>query len=203
MGAPPYGKLCFLMKGDKGGVDGWVRRPGAIIKRFAGLSGGAAKVSEASVDALDAARPYDLSVYYDSQTSARAAIQEIAASVNAVAGVSLTGQMIVVPIQINAAGMTLRADGSSLPIVGAVRSLGNSAPWWRLAIGAQPFFDVHGQGDYATETTPEPGATNDATRRRGLVPPRRCAAGVRSNCGRGWRHWGFRLRRSMQPKQTG
>ena len=148
MGAPPYGKLCFLMKGDKGGVDGWVRRPGAIIKRLAALAGGAAKVSEASVDALDAARPYDLSVYYDSQINARAAIQEIAASVNAVAGVSLTGQMIVVPIQINAATLTLRADGSSLPIVGAVRALGMSAPWWRLSIGAQPFFDVHGQGDY-------------------------------------------------------
>lgn len=159
MGAPPYGKLCFLMKGDKGGVDGWVRRPGAIIKRYAGLSGGAAKVSEAAVDALDAARPYDLSVYYDGQVTAREAIQEIAASVNAVAGVSLTGQLIVVPIQINATGLTLRADGSSLPIVGSVRALGISAPWWRLAIGAQPFFDVHGQGEYATDTTPETGAT--------------------------------------------
>lgn len=162
MGAPPYGKLCFLMKGDKGGADGWVRRPGAIIKRLASLSGGAAKVSETSVDALDVARPYDLSVYYDSQTTARSAIQDIAASVNALAGVSLTGQLIVVPIQINAAGLTLRADGSSLPIVGAVRSLGNSAPWWRLAIGAQPFFDVHGQGDYATATSPEAGATRGA-----------------------------------------
>lgn len=148
MGAPPYGKLCFLMKGDKGGVDGWVRRPGAIIKRYAGLSGGAAKVSEAAVDALDAARPYDLSAYYDGQITAREAIQEIAASVNAVAGVSLTGHLIVVPIQINAAGLTLNADGSSLPIVGSVRALGISAPWWRLAIGAQPFFDVHGQGEY-------------------------------------------------------
>lgn len=164
MGAPPFGKLCFLMKGDKGGVDGWVRRPGAIIKRFAALAGGATKVSEAAVDALDLARPYDLSVYYDRQITARAAVQEIAASVNAVAGVSLTGQLIVVPIQINSTGLTLRADGSSLPIVGSVRALGISAPWWRLAIGAQPFFDVHGQGEYATETTPEAGATRNVNR---------------------------------------
>jgi hypothetical protein len=148
MGAPPYGKLCFLMKGDKGGPDAWVRRPGAIIKRLAGIAGGSAKVSEAAVDALDTARPYDISLYYDGQISARQAIQDVAASVNAVAGVSLTGQLITIPVQINATGLTYRADGSSIPMVSAVRSLGISAPWWRLAIGAQPFWDVHGQGDY-------------------------------------------------------
>lgn len=148
MGAPPYGKLCFLMKGDKGGVDGWVRRPGAIIKRLASIAGGASKVSETAVDALDTARPYDISLYYDGQISARQAIQDVAASVNAVAGVSLTGQLITVPVQINATGLTYRADGSTVPMLSSVRSLGISAPWWRLAIGAQPFWDVHGQGDY-------------------------------------------------------
>ena len=148
MGAPPYGKLCFLMKGDKGGPDAWVRRPGAIIKRLAGIAGGSAKVSEAAVDALDTARPYDISLYYDGQISAREAIQDIAASVNAVAGVSLTGQLITIPVQINATGLTYKADGSTIPMLSSVRSLGISAPWWRLAIGAQPFWDVHGQGDY-------------------------------------------------------
>lgn len=148
MGAPPYGKLCFLMKGDKGGPDGWVRRPGAIIKRLASIAGGSAKVSETAVDALDTARPYDISLYYDGQISARQAIQDVAASVNAVAGVSLTGQLITIPVQINATGLTYRADGSTVPMVSSVRSLGISAPWWRLAIGAQPFWDVHSQGDY-------------------------------------------------------
>ena len=148
MGTPPYGKLCFLMKGDKGGADGWVRRPGAIIKRLASIAGGGAKVSETAVDALDTARPYDISLYYDGQISARQAIQDVAASVNAVAGVSLTGQLIAIPVQINATGLTYRADGSTVPMLTSVRSLGIAAPWWRLAIGAQPFWDVHSQGDY-------------------------------------------------------
>lgn len=154
MGAPPYGKLCFLMKGDKGGVDGWVRRPGAIIKRLASIAGGASKVSETAVDALDTARPYDISLYYDGQISARQAIQDVAASVNAVAGVSLTGQLITIPVQINATGLTYRADGSTVPMLSSVRSLGISAPWWRLAIGAQPFWDVHSTGDYVQVTPP-------------------------------------------------
>lgn len=161
MGAPPYGKLCFLMKGDKGGADGWVRRPGAIIKRLADIAGQAAKVNETSVDALDAARPYDLSLYWPNQTSLRDAAQEVAASVNAVAGVSLTGELLVIPIGINSATLTLKADGSALPPVASVRKLGMDAPWWRLAIGAQPFYLVHDDGDYVTTSSPEAGATND------------------------------------------
>jgi hypothetical protein len=147
MGAPPYGKLCFLMKGDNGGTGGWVRRPGAIIKRIAEIAGGLSKVHAASMTALDAARPYDLSVYQDSQITARTLIQSIAASVNAVAGVTLTGQLFVIPIQINAAGLTLKADGTGLPAVAALKKLGNSAPWWRQAIGARPFWDVHGDNE--------------------------------------------------------
>jgi hypothetical protein len=161
MGAPPYGKLCFLMRGDKGGVDGWVRRAGAQIKRIAAIAGYAAKVNEASVDALDAARPYDLSLYFGSQQSVREAVQAIAASVNAVAGVSLTGELITVAIGINAAALTLQVDGSGDPSVASCRKLGMDAPWWRLSIGAQPFWLVHGDGDYVTATSPASGATND------------------------------------------
>jgi hypothetical protein len=148
MGAPPYGRLCFLMRGDKAGPDGWARRPGAIIKRLSELADGLSRTHIASLTALDAARPYDLSVFLGNQTDARSPIQSVAASVNGVAGVSLTGELFAIPVQINAAGLTLKADGSGLPMVAEVKKLGLSAPWWRQAIGAQPFWDVHGQGDY-------------------------------------------------------
>lgn len=157
MGAPPYGKLCFLMRGDKAGPDGWVRRPGAQIKRIADIAGYSAKVHEASVDALDTARPYDLSLYFGSQQTVREAVQSIAASVNAVAGVSLTGELIAIPVGINSAAMTLRVDGSGDPPVASCKKLGMDAPWWRLSIGAQPFWLVHGDGDYVTATSPEGG----------------------------------------------
>ena len=148
MGAPPFGRLCFLMRGDKAGPDGWARRPGAMIKRLSQLAGGLSRTHVASLTALDAARPYDLSVFLGNQTDARSPIQSVAASVNAVAGVSLTGELFAIPVQINAEGLTLKADGSGLPVVAAANKLGLSAPWWRQAIGAQPFWDVHGQGDY-------------------------------------------------------
>lgn len=152
MGAPAYGKLCFLMKGDKAGAGGWVRRAGAIIARIADISGNLAKVSSASLTALDAARPYDLSVHAASQTTARAMIQSVAASVNAVAGVDWLGQLFAIPVQINAAGHTFRADGSALPPVAECRGLANAAPWWRQAIGAQPFWDVHDLSDVALDS---------------------------------------------------
>lgn len=148
MGAPPAGKLCFLMRGDNAGVDGWVKRAGAIAKRIVEISGNIAKVNEASVDALDTAAPYDLSFYWDSQLSIREAVQEVAAGVNAVAGVTLTGEFFTVPIKFNAASYTFRADDSSDVAVADVEKLANDAPWWRLALGCQPFFTVHGDGDY-------------------------------------------------------
>jgi hypothetical protein len=170
MGAPPFGKLCFLMKGDNAGSAGWVKRPGALVARIAEIAGGSAKVHTASLAALDLACPYDLSLYQENQTTPRQLIQSIAASVNAVAGVTLTGQLFAVPIRINSAGLTLKADGSTLPAVAKSIKLGMSAPWWRVAIGARPFWDVHGDNEIlklppsalASDIGVEPGATNNA-----------------------------------------
>ncbi len=153
LGAPPTGQVSFLIGGDQGGPDGWARLPGEIIRRLALLSGGAGRINDASLDALDVARPYNQSIYVDQQTTARQLIQQIAASVNAVAGMSWTGQLFVVPVGIGAPGLTLAADGSALPPVGSVKQIGIASPFQKLAIGAARAWSVHALSDIAFTAT--------------------------------------------------
>jgi hypothetical protein len=177
-GAPPAGKLSYLVKGDKAGTDGWARLPGDIIRRIAILAGGTGKIDDISLDALNGSRPWNLSLMVSEQVTARELIQRIAASVNAVAGVSWTGKLFVAPIVVQtgaaslsltgggdpllgdgeylvtsadpgATGLTLKPDGSALPIVRSIRQLEASPPWWRLALGAEVTWEVHGPADIA------------------------------------------------------
>lgn len=148
-GAPPEGTLSYLLKGDAAGPDGWVRLPGQVIKRIAILSGGDGRIGETSLDALDAARPWPLSIYVGEQTTARELIQRIAASVNAVAGVDWLGNLFVVPVptDFGAPELVLDASGSAVPPVSSVEQMVIDAPFWRLAIGAQPTWQVHPLSD--------------------------------------------------------
>lgn len=148
-GAPTTGQISFLIWGDSAGPDGWARKPGQLIRRLALSSGGAGKIHDASLNALDAARPYNLSIYLDQQTTARQLIQGIAASVNAVAGVSWTGKLFVVPVGLGAATMTLAADGSALPPVRSVEQMEVAAPFANIAIEAERAWTVHQLADIA------------------------------------------------------
>ncbi|WP_010218841.1 hypothetical protein [Sphingomonas sp. PAMC 26621] len=148
-GAPPAGLISFLVGGDSAGQDGWARLPGQIIRRIALFSGGAGKIDDVSLDALDAARPYPISIYIEEQTTARQLIQSIAASVNAVAGVSWLGKLFVAPVAIGAANTTLAADGSALPPVSSVSQIDVAAPWQKISIGAERAWTVHALSDIA------------------------------------------------------
>ena len=149
LGAPPTGQISFLLRGDRAGPNGWARKPGQLIRRLALLSGGAGKIDDASLDALDAARPYDLSVYVEEQTTARELIQRIAASVNAVAMVSWTGKLLVLPVALSASTITLAADGTALPPVVGVEQLETGAPWKKLTLTAERSWTVHALSDIA------------------------------------------------------
>lgn len=152
-GAPPEGKVSFLLQGDQAGPDGWARLPGQIIRRLALLAGGAGRIDDASLNALDAARPYPQSIYLEEQTTAREMIQRIAASVNAVAGVSWTGKLFVLPVELRTPTLTLAADGSALPPVGRVDQLEIDAPWKRLAIQSERTWAPHDLSDVAFTAT--------------------------------------------------
>ncbi|WP_267396552.1 MULTISPECIES: hypothetical protein [unclassified Sphingomonas] len=163
-GAPPSGTISFLVQGDVAGTDGWARRPGQLIRRLATLSGGAGRIDDVSLNALDVARPYNLSIYVDEQTTARDLIQRLAASVNAVAGVSWLGKLFVLPVGLAPSRVTLSADGSTLPPVRSVEQIENAAPWQKLAIGAERAWTVHALADIAfTATLVDVGAYNAVT----------------------------------------
>lgn len=163
-GAPLAGKPAYHVKGDKAGPDAWARKPGQLIRRIALLSGGSGKISDASLNALDVARPWNVSLYVDQQTTARELIQRIAASVNAVAGVSWLGQLFVVPIGIGTPSATLAADGSALPPIGTPQQIDVAAPWWRLAQQSETTWAVHGLGDVQfTATLTDRGTYSGAT----------------------------------------
>jgi hypothetical protein len=152
-GAPTAGQISFLAQGDKAGPDGWARTPGKVIRRLALLSGGAGKIDDASLNALDVARPYNVSVYVEEQTTARQLIQALAASVNAVAGMSWTGQLFVAPIAVGAPTSTLAADGSALPPVASVAQIGVAAPFKSLGLSAERAWTVHALSDIAFTAT--------------------------------------------------
>lgn len=148
-GAPPAGRLSFHVKGDKAGPGGWVQKPGAVINRLALLSGGTGKIASGTMTALDTARPWNVSLAITEQVTARELIQRVAASVNAVAGISWTGKLWVQPVGIGTPTITLAADGSALPPVGRVEQVGIAAPFWRLAIEAENTWQVHSASEVA------------------------------------------------------
>lgn len=148
-GAPPDGVLTYHVQGSNAGGDGGgqVRRAGAMIKRIAARLGHAAKVDAAGLTAIDSARPWNLSVALTSQTTLRELAQSLAQSINAVALVTWTGLLTMLPIDppesATAIG-TLASDGTALPPVARVDQLGIAPPWWRTAIEAEVTHRVHG-----------------------------------------------------------
>ncbi|MCP3732004.1 hypothetical protein M9978_16385 [Sphingomonas sp. MG17] len=148
-GAPPEGRLSYLVRGDKAGTGGWVRKPGAVIKRIAMMRGASDRIDHDSLDALDTARPWNISVYVGEQTTARALIQQIAASVNAVAGVTWLGKLFVTPVEFGTPDTTLDASGATMPPVASVEQLEIASPFHKLAIEAEKTWSVHGLSEVA------------------------------------------------------
>jgi hypothetical protein len=147
LGAPPDGRVSFDISGSNSGTGGYVRRAGAIIRRIADLAGGT--VNAASLTALDTARPYNLQLQLREQLSAREIVAQLADSVGAVAGVSLTGELFAQALAIGASGEALNPDDSSAQRVLAVEELAKLPPNWRLATEAELTFEVHSADEAA------------------------------------------------------
>lgn len=151
-GAPGDGVLTYDVKGSNSGSDGggWVRRAGAMVKRLAARQGKLAKVDTAALTALDTARPWNISIALTAQTTMRELVQSIAQSVNAVALVTWTGLLTILPIDPPEGATpvgTLASDGSALPPVARVDQLSIATPWWRVAIEAEVTQRVHGSDE--------------------------------------------------------
>lgn len=136
------------MQGSNSGADGGglVRRAGAIVRRIAARMGQSAKVDAAAMTAIDAARPWNISLYLAQQITMRELAQSLAQSINAVARVTWTGLLTIVPIdppeEAEPIG-TLASDGTAMPPVAGVDQLGIATPFWRTAIEAEVTERVH------------------------------------------------------------
>ena len=149
LGAPADGQVSFDISGDNAGAAGYVRKPGAMIRRIAEIAGGV--VDTTNLAALDTARPYNLALVLAEQTTAREAIQLIADSVCAVAGVTWTGTLFATALGYGTSSQTLKSDGTALPPVASVEVKPVAAPFWRLATEAERTWVVHGTGDVSSE----------------------------------------------------
>jgi hypothetical protein len=172
----PAAVPSFWVEGDNSSAAGWVRRPGAIIKRIAEIAGATAgQINSTSLGALDtwaATLPGggNLSLYLGEQTTARDIIQQIAASCNAAAGVGFDGKLFVARAGIGSPAFTLAADGSRTPAVADVQLLETSAPFWRQAIAAEPTWRVHSEGEYGVIGVADQISYPDGTLVSGLQP---------------------------------
>ncbi|MGD9470608.1 MAG: hypothetical protein AB7G24_00755 [Novosphingobium sp.] len=147
LGVPPDGAVTFDISGDNAGAGGFVRLPGDLIGRVVELAGGSANA--ATLDGLNAARPWHLSLLLNTQQTARRVIQELADSVIAVAMLGWTGELIVQPLELGTASVTLNSDGSSELAVAGVSEQPVASPFWRLAANSEPTWRVHSYGEIA------------------------------------------------------
>lgn len=141
-GAPIDGVATYAVRGSNSGADGGghVRRAGAMVQRLAARMGKSAKVDAAGLAAIDVARPWNISRPLLQQTTMREVVQSLAQSINAIALVTWTGLLTILPInapEVATPVGTLASDGSSLPPIGDPKQLGIASPFWRVAIEAE------------------------------------------------------------------
>lgn len=148
-GAPVEGVASYLIKGDNTGA--WHRRPGAVIARLAGVGGASGgQIESASMTALDTAVAYDISLHLTDQVTVRGAVQEIAASCNAAAGVNWLGKLVVAKVGIaGTADLTLKSDGSALPPCGLPARLPVDSPFHKMRMSAVHAQRPHGPDEIA------------------------------------------------------
>ena len=142
LGAPPYGIITGDVDGDN--VSGFIRRTGAIIRRVALASGVALdQIDTASLDALDAAVPYDINLVLTEQISVLDLARRLALPCNAQAGLDFQGRLFAVRPSIGSPSLTLDAQGRQLPPVRRCQEADVSAPYKRIMFGANRSWRVH------------------------------------------------------------
>lgn len=144
LGAPAFGVITGDVLGHE--VAGATpRRTGAMIKALASIAGIASgDLENTSLDALDAAVPYDVNAVLSEAASFIDAARRLALPCNYQAGVSLIGKFFVAGINLGASQqLTLNARGTALPQVIASAEENVSPPYYRTIMGAERSWRVH------------------------------------------------------------
>lgn len=156
LGAPPFGTVT-------GDVDGhvhsgtWLRKTGAIVERVALQAGvDASLIDSASLAALDAAVTAacpdggNVNLYLTEQASVLDLARRLVRPCNAQAGVSWTGKLFAVRVEIGTPALTLDAQGRRRPPVTQSVEADVSPPYWRIEMGAERCWRVHTYDEIAT-----------------------------------------------------
>ena len=144
LGAPAYGVITGDVLGHE--VAGATPRlTGAIIKELAAIAGiSAGDLETASLDAMDAAVPYNVNLVVTARTNFLDLARSLALPCNYQAGVSLTGKFFVAGVNPNAAtSITLDAQGKALPQVTETSEKFVSPPYFKTTMGAARSWRVH------------------------------------------------------------
>jgi hypothetical protein len=152
LGAPAIGLITADVLGDA--ASGFPRTTGAIISRVlanAGIATGS--IDSASLTALDAAVPRNVSLYLSQQTKIIDFVDTLAKPCNAAAGVSWLGKLFVTRMGIGASAITLDASGRQKPPV--IKSIEDdvSPPYARIEMQGARNWRVQSAAEIAFSAT--------------------------------------------------
>lgn len=164
LGAPAFGVITGDIKGHKVGASA-PRLTGAIISALATISGtGTAVLETASLNALDAAVPYPVSVMITEQAKFSDVAKGMAMPCNWQAGISLLGKFFVMPVTLSGAtSLMLHAQGRSDPQVTESAERDVSPPYWKTIMGAARAWRVHTADEIAYQAPLVPRGDYSAT----------------------------------------
>lgn len=153
LGAPPAGVITGDVDGHKVGAS-WPRLTGAIISAAASIAGvDSARIDAGSLDALDTAVARPINIVLTDQISVIELAQRLARPCNAQAGVGWDGRLFATRISFADPVATLDAQGRQRPPVTRNVEADVSAPYWRIAMGADRCWRVHSLDEIASPYT--------------------------------------------------
>ena len=162
LGAPAFGVITGDIKGHT--IAGATPRlSGAMITALAGLAGiDTARIETLTLDAMDVAAPYPISIVLTDQTKFTEAARAIALPCNHQAGISLLGNFFVLAISLSGTpSLTLDAQGQALPQIVESTEQEVSVPYTKTIMGADRAWRVHSADEVATDLRYEDGATRN------------------------------------------
>jgi len=153
LGAPPAGLITGDIDGHRVGA-GWPRRTGAIIAAAADIADvDPVLIDMASLEALDAAVDRPINIVLTDQASVIELAQRLARPCNAQAAIGWDGRLFVNKLAFSAPIATLDAQGRQLPKVIKNVEADVSAPYARIAMGADRCWRVHTLDEIASPYT--------------------------------------------------
>ncbi len=155
LGAPAYGVITGDIRGHV--ISGATpRRPGAIIRALASIAGvNAAALDTATLNAMDAvaaALPSggNTGIVVDQQARFLDLARRIALPFNHQAGISLTGKLFAIRVDIDGSGsLILHTQGRAAPQVTDAKELAVSPPYSKTMLGANRAWRVHSADEIA------------------------------------------------------